>query len=230
MSRDLFFYDLRTSTIRSARQSYHRGIPYTIKETMTADFQEAAPPRRRQNPAHAPPNPEDNVYVLTLKTDAAHQQRMSELRRRYFPAHLLKVDAHITLFHALPHSSKSAVISDISSLCAATAPSSIRAAKPFRMGRGVGVHVTGLEPVGELCREMQTRWWEHLTQQDQRRFKGHYTLMNKVDDKETVEKCLEELESGFEGCEGRAIGLDLWRYDRGWWRHERDFEFKGTAR
>ncbi|KAK6839239.1 hypothetical protein PG987_005105 [Apiospora arundinis] len=45
----------------------------------------------------------EQVYVLTLLTDPAHERAMSALRRRWFPAHRLKVEnAHMTLFHALP--------------------------------------------------------------------------------------------------------------------------------
>ncbi|KAI0182834.1 hypothetical protein EV127DRAFT_41280 [Xylaria flabelliformis] len=217
-------HNFRTVTISLTRQP---PVSHSTKAHMTSTSQRPTSTRRQNRPS-VPSTPED-VYVLTLKTDPAHQKRMSELRTRYFPPHLLKVDAHITLFHALPESLKSIVISDLSSLCAKISPFDIRAAKPFRMGRGVGVHVSGLAPVEKLCAELQTRWDGHLTPQDRNKFRGHYTLMNKVDDREIIDKCLVELESDFAGCEGLATGLDLWRYDRGWWQYERDFEFSGLS-
>ncbi|KAI0451627.1 hypothetical protein F5B21DRAFT_486662 [Xylaria acuta] len=54
---------------------------------------------RRQYRASVPSNPERDVYILTLKTNPTNQKRMSELRPRYFPPHLLNVSAYITLFH-----------------------------------------------------------------------------------------------------------------------------------
>ncbi|KAI1753995.1 hypothetical protein F4782DRAFT_494678 [Xylaria castorea] len=227
MSRVLFLHNFRIAITNPTRQSL---ISHPIKPHMTSNSQKPSS-MRRQDRALVSLNPEEeeDVYVLTLKTDPVHQKRMSGLRTRYFPPHLLKVDAHVTLFHALPESLKSVITSDLSSLCAKISPFDIRAAKPFRMGRGVGVHVSGLAPVEKLCAELQTRWCEHLTLQDSRKFRGHYTLMNKVDDREVIDRCLAELESDFTGCGGLATGLDLWRYDRGWWRHERDIEFSGLS-
>ncbi|KAI8630619.1 hypothetical protein F5Y19DRAFT_474415 [Xylariaceae sp. FL1651] len=188
------------------------------------------PPNHERPQDHNPPLPApEDAYVLTLQTDPAHQARMSELRARYFPPHLLKVNAHITLFHALPGSLFSVVVSDLASLSSSIPPFHIRAAKPFRMARGVGVSVSGLETAERVFRELQTRWWDSLSQQDRRKFRGHYTLMNKADDEDTVGGCLRELRREIGGCEGMAIGLSLWRYEGGWWQHERDFGFLGAS-
>lgn len=42
------------------------------------------------------------VYVVSFETDQAHHDAISRLRRQHFPEALLKVDAHLSVFHALP--------------------------------------------------------------------------------------------------------------------------------
>jgi len=42
------------------------------------------------------------VYIVSFETDQAHHDAISGLRRQYFPEALLKVDAHLSVFHALP--------------------------------------------------------------------------------------------------------------------------------
>lgn len=41
--------------------------------------------------------------------------------------------------------------------------------------------------------------------------------MNKVDDEEEIEKCLDEVKQSYEASEGVVEGLNLWRYERGYW-------------
>lgn len=155
---------------------------------------------------------EETYYVLSLHTDSLHHHAMSALRKRYYPPAVYRVSAHISLFRALPGSLLHSIQTDIAAAVACIAPFEIRAVGPKRMGRsGVSVSVTGLE----------------LSHQDRGAFRGHYTLMNKEKDLNKVEQCLENMRREFppQGIPGLAIGLSLWRYDNGWWRHKRDFAF-----
>lgn len=176
---------------------------------------------------------EETYYVLTLQTDTAHHQAMCVLRERYYPPSLLRVAAHISLFRALPKSALHSLRTDIATITSRTPTFSIRAVgPPIRMGRsGVGVSVVGLEPAARIVKELQQKWHDVLSRQDRGAFRGHYTLMNKVDDPEKVEKCFEEVRQELEphGVPGTALGLSLWRYDKGWWRHEHDFAFSGAG-
>ncbi|XXG99438.1 hypothetical protein Hte_005777 [Hypoxylon texense] len=194
---------------------------------------DAATPRHGRRDSHKPrtnvPEAEETYYVLTLQTDATHHQAICALRKRYYPPALLRVAAHISLFRALPNSALPSLRADIAAAAGRTASFGIRAVgPPLRMGRGgVGVSVVGLEPVDGIVRELQGKWRGVLSRQDRGAFRGHYTLMNKVDDPERVEKCIEEVRQELQphGLPGMALGLSLWRYDKGWWRHERDFAF-----
>ena len=60
------------------------------------------------------------------------------------------------------------------------------------------------------------------------RWRAHWTVMNKVDEGEAVERALEEVEDVREM--GWARGLRLWRYGRGGrWGFERDWWFGGEG-
>ncbi|KAI1775465.1 hypothetical protein F4818DRAFT_416636 [Hypoxylon cercidicola] len=210
--------------------------PTSITATLNSASQSVAssPHRRRDN--HRPktnvPEGEETYYVLTLRTDAAHHHAMCALRERYYPPALRRVAAHISLFRALPASTLPSLRPDIATAAGRTVVFGIRAVgPPVRMGRGgVGVSVVGLEPADGIVGELRGKWGDVLSRQDRAPFRGHYTLMNKVDDPEKVEKCIEELRKELEprGIPGTALGLSLWRYDEGWWRHEQDFAFSGT--
>ncbi|KAK8092773.1 hypothetical protein PG999_014360 [Apiospora kogelbergensis] len=183
---------------------------------------------------------EDDVYVVTLLTDAAHERAMSALRRRWFPAHRLKVDAHLTLFHALPGRLLGTLKDDLAAAAAAEGMGGAGGAG----GRG-GCVPDGTEGgggprrVGEMRRGLIERWEALgeegaaatagvLSAQDARRdWKAHYTIMNKEEDPARVEACFRELRDGLGEVRAEVLGLRLWRYDRGWWRQEQDFMFAG---
>lgn len=175
---------------------------------------------------------EEIYYILSLQTDAAHHQTMCALRERYFPSALLRIAAHISLFRALPGYLLPSIKADIAAAAVHMNPFGIRSVgPPIRMGRGgVGVPVTGLEPVEGMVKDLQGKWHDVLSRQDRSAFRGHYTLMNKEDDPKKVAQCLEEARRELEpeGCPGTALGLSLWRYDNGWWRHEEDLAFSGV--
>lgn len=191
------------------------------------------------------PAEEEDCYVLTLLTDGRHHADMSALRRRWFPQKLLKVDAHVTLFHALPASRLETVRRDVEAAAARTARFAVqvRPRGVFRMGKGVGVEMDreSLARVRALREGLRARWiaegegdgegeeqggW--LSEQDSRRgWKGHYTVMNKENDRMRMEQCFEELTGDWRGSKGMVNGLTLWRYDRGWWKKSEDFLFRG---
>jgi len=51
-------------------------------------------------------------------------------------------------------------------------------------------------------------------------------VQNKVE-KDVAERTLQEVRGTLRGEEGVVGGLVLYRYDRGFWRDEREFEFGG---
>ena len=167
-------------------------------------------------------NPESDVYILALRTDVAHHQRMTALRNQYFPPKINKLEAHVALFRALPGSHLTGFSEDIKNYSQAHKPFPIRTTKAFALGHGVAIHVDAPEAT-DIYEGLRCMWTNVLSKQDQS-FKAHYTIQNKVE-KEVAEKTLQEVRETFHGSQGTVTGLVLYRYDKGFWRHTRDFDF-----
>jgi len=58
-------------------------------------------------------------------------------------------------------------------------------------------------------------------------YRAHYTVMNKVEDEGAVKRAFGEVERSWKGDQGTAVGLGLWRYERGYWKWVQGFEFGG---
>ncbi|KAF4965534.1 hypothetical protein FZEAL_10748, partial [Fusarium zealandicum] len=102
--------------------------------------------RHERHDAYKPnvPNEEEDHYILSLLTDVAHHKRMTALRAQWFPTHMLKVDAHVTLFQALPGSKLLEVKKDIAAVAARTAKFQILATNDgvYEMRKGVGINIS----------------------------------------------------------------------------------------
>jgi 2'-5' RNA ligase len=154
---------------------------------------------------------------------------MTSLREKYFPQHLNKLAAHVALFRALPGSQLLRIIADITSLTQSQPAFEISATNTFRMKRGVGIYVDDTSGCAKaIYQGLRKRWEPFLSQQD-RSFKAHYTVQNKVEET-LAEQTLQELGEQFRGSQGQVLGLSLYRYDRGFWKKEQDFPFTGKGK
>lgn len=193
--------------------------------------QPTSPKKHTTSPSHVPRTSadENSVYVLTLLTDRAHHSRMTALRKKYFPKKLNKLAAHLTLFHALPGSKlQSNIIPKIEEVAAQTSPFPVRATEVFRMRKGFAVSLSdGSSQGSEIHKALKGAWKKEgfLSEQDAGGCRLHYTLMNKVDDEKAVDGAYQEFLDSWQGDEGMVEGLTLWRYERGFWKFERKFEF-----
>lgn len=207
--------------------------PSSHESDKTGGQRQRGQQRRSPSPAHVPKKDkaEEDVYVLTLLTDQAHHKRMTAIRDKYFPKKLNKLGAHLTLFHALPGSRlDDQILPTIREVASKTASFDIHAVRPFRLKRGMALSVAknhGSLQAQEVHEALQRPWLDagFLSEQDRGGCRVHYTVMNKVEDEAEVANALQELQNGFQGDWGRAEGLGLWRYDRGWWRWEQRFNF-----
>ncbi|KAL5405208.1 hypothetical protein PMIN03_008588 [Paraphaeosphaeria minitans] len=200
----------------------------------------SAAPSRRTSPqramaAHAPNTgmDEQQVYVLTLALSPSIAVPLDQMRDEYFPRHLNRTPAHITLFHALPHSQLDAIDADLTRLTGRTRPYHISTGTPFRLRRGVAVLLgTGEECSQALREELRSRWAAFLSQQDSRSrgWQPHWTVQNKVEEEKKVISAHNTLRRIL--CEethyGKALGFDLWLYkDGGHWELSREYRFLG---
>lgn len=188
--------------------------------------------KRTPSPSHVPKtsSAEDAVYVLTLLTDTKHHRTLTETRKKYFPPRLNKLEAHITLFHALPGSKlEESIKPTLREVSNKTTQFHILAATPFRLNKGIAIGMPksqGGDDARQVHGQLKGAWREFLSSQDAGGFAAHYTIMNKVDDEKEVQKAFEQVQDEWRGCHGTVLGLSLFKYDRGHWVHEEDFKFK----
>jgi 2'-5' RNA ligase len=187
------------------------------------------------NPFHTPntTQKESSVYVLTLNLTPSISVPLDQMRTEYFPKNLNRTPAHITLFHALPHSRLPNIISDLETITASTRPYNISTGRPFRMRKGVAVRLdSGAESSEHFREELRERWVDCLSEQDRRSWQPHWTVMNKVDEERKVEQAFNTIRRVLceEVMRGMVVGVVLWRYVvGGQWVVVREFGFGGES-
>jgi hypothetical protein len=166
--------------------------------------------------------------VVTLRMDARAATHFTALRRSHFPAHRNWLDAHITLFHALPGEHLPNVLGDVLEVATATAPFLMQVERVVFLGRGVA-YALGSSDAQTLRRLLAGRWEALLGRQDRARQSPlHITVQNKV--AAAVARSLHaQLAADFAPQEILATGIDVWHYEGGPWRLAKGFAFDGTA-
>lgn len=201
--------------------------PYIVEESRPSGHY----PRAEHKPNAG--NEQDHVYVLTLKVTDTLAKPMEEMRNRYFPKHLNRTGAHLTLFHALPESKMEMLDQGLAQMAGSVQPFAVSSGKPFRMRKGVGINVDeGYQKMKNVHADLQSQWSSFLSEQDAGGFRPHWTVMNKVDDEQQVDEAFSTIrqELSERNQEGQAVGLDLWRYERGNWIFAREYLFGEAAR
>ena len=152
--------------------------------------------------------------VLTLRLDPAAQERFDALRRAHFPPERNHLQAHVTLFHALPGEHLDDVRADLEQ--SAQRPAyDVEVVRVRSLGRGVAYDLRSPELSAQRTALAQ-RWQPWLTPQDARPHAAHVTVQNKVPP-ERARALLRELAASFQPYAVQATGLGLWRYLGGPW-------------
>lgn len=165
--------------------------------------------------------------VLTLLLDPASQQRFDTLRRAHFPAHRNHLDAHLTLFHALPGERRDVVEADLRDAAAHRPPFPLAVVGPRLLGRGVALDLASDE-LDDLRTHLARRWWPVLTRQDRQPHRPHVTVQNKVEPAQ-ARALHARLSAAFVPHTAGGRGLVLWRYAGGPWEHLSTWPFGGGS-
>ncbi|MGI4863673.1 MAG: 2'-5' RNA ligase family protein [Janthinobacterium lividum] len=162
--------------------------------------------------------------ILTLLLDADSQAFFDAQRRRYFPAKINYLGAHLTLFHALPGAEYTTIGAEVATVAASQpAPLPLQVTGLKFMGRGV-MYTLENAALPALHRQLQRQWQPWLTPQDQQGLRPHITVQNKVDP--AVARALHaELAAGFQPFMAKGTGLALWAYKGGPWELKQRFMF-----
>lgn len=152
--------------------------------------------------------------VVTLALDEVAQAGLDALRRRWFPPERNMLQAHVTLFHALPGGRLPEVLDDVRAT-AARQPFPVEVTGVRSLGRGTALTLRSPE-LDDVRARLAATWALWLTPQDRQRFSPHVTVQNKVSPA-AASSLLEQLETDFVPWTIRAEGITLWHYAGGPW-------------
>ena len=152
--------------------------------------------------------------ILTLALDTEGFQFFQALRQQHFPPERNFIDAHLTLFHALPNEDH--IIAAVKDAGSHYAPFVLAVTKPVSIGNGVAFKIDSPELI-QLHKELQNTWFELLTMQDRQTLWPHITIQNKVPSIK-AQSLLGELKGNFTSFTVQAKGLQIWEYLNGPWK------------
>lgn len=163
---------------------------------------------------------------MTLALDPVSQDRLNSLRCRHFPPERNVLQAHVTLFHALPGERVAQLLDDVRRL-ARREPHAVEVTGVRSLGRGTAL--TLLSPALEGVRAgLAVAWSAWLTPQDRQRFSPHVTVQNKVTP-ERARALLAQLRAEFTPWTVQARGIALWSYAGGPWEPIQTVPFRVPA-
>ncbi|MEJ7684635.1 MAG: 2'-5' RNA ligase family protein [Segetibacter sp.] len=160
--------------------------------------------------------------ILTLSIEKEATLFFNSLRKKHFPPSRNFIDAHLTLFHALPNEVE--IINTVKDLCNLQKPFELIIKEVVSIGKGVAYKIESNELM-QLHKSLQYKWQNFLSLQDRQKLWPHITIQNKVPLQE-VKQLLYELKNNFTPFSTSATGLQLWEYLNGPWKLVEYFVFK----
>lgn len=170
---------------------------------------------------------EQAPLILTAELPPDLHRWATGLRRAHYPPERNHLEAHVTLFHALPAQLEDELRRLLARLAGEFAPPAARLEGVVSLGRG-----TGLRLASPAMLELRAHIAEHfrgmLTAQEDRAPRLHVTVQNKVSS--AAARALQaELAGMVRPREFAFPGLALFRYRGGPWEAVRRFAFRGRA-
>lgn len=159
--------------------------------------------------------------ILTLSIEKKAALFFNSLRKKHFPPSRNFIDAHLTLFHALPNEVK--IVEDIKALCERQTPFELIIKEVVSISKGVAYKIESNELL-QLHKILKNKWQSFLSSQDSQKLWPHITVQNKVQTQQAKD-LLGELQNSFTQFSTTATGLQLWEYLEGPWRLAYNFIF-----
>ncbi len=151
----------------------------------------------------------------------------TRLRRAHFPPERNFLDAHVTLFHALPPSAETEV-RDLLAACARQTPPAARLDGVMNLGRGTALRIAS--PALDAIRaRLAEQLGGLLTAQDRHSPRLHVTIQNKVDPA-AARALQDEFAASFVPRSFAFCGLALHYYRGGPWEFVHRWRFRGIAK
>ena len=164
------------------------------------------------------------ALIVTAELAPEDLAWLDSLRRRYFPPERNHLQAHLTMFHALPPSAEVEARARLSNLAQQPNPKALLAGV-MDLGGGVALRVVS-DDLDRIRGELSDAFHGLLTSQDRAGWRPHVTIQNKV-----APKVARELKSALEGSFlQRPLGISgigLHRYLGGPWERLEIYPFRG---
>lgn len=164
--------------------------------------------------------------IVSLKLNQTSFKILNALRQRHFPPERNYLDAHITLFHALPGEHEAAVLDTLREVASETSCFPVLMPGVRFLGRGVAIEIES-EALVKLRSRLASVWSAWLTPQDRQGFRPHVTVQNKVS-AEQARSLYDELSMQWSPLIAEGNGLWLWRYMNGPWELIAEISFLPT--
>ena len=167
----------------------------------------------------------DAPFILTAELPSDLHRRFTDLRTAHFPPERNYLEAHVTLFHALPAQCGEELRRYLARLAGEIEPVVGRVEGLMPLGGGTAIKLSSPDML-LLRDEIADHFRGMLTSQDQHRPRLHVTIQNKVTAKEA--KALQaQLAGTIEPRDFAFPGLALYIYRGGPWEFVRRFAFRG---
>ena len=164
--------------------------------------------------------------IVTALLGAADQARFDRLRTTYFPPDRNQLDAHLTMFHAIPPLLEGELRHRLGALAGEVAPLRATVSGLMNLGGGVAYRIVS-DDLDSIRAELAEAFRGHLTQQDSHGWRPHITVQNKVTSSSAI-ATLAELERGFAPHPFAVTGIAYYHYEGGPWRLGRRYPFRAT--
>ena len=160
--------------------------------------------------------------IITLKLDDKAKLYFNELREEHFPAHINFLEAHLTLFHALPPGE--AIVQNTLEQFSKRGFIELSVTGLEKIGNGV-VYTVASDELQALHAGMQDAFRSFLVGKDKQKLWPHITIQNKVTAFK-AQSLFEKLSIGFTPYNIKAIGFSTFLYNDGPWQHLQDYLFE----
>ena len=164
------------------------------------------------------------ALIVTAELGQRELGWLDGLRKKHFPPERNQLQAHLTMFHALPPSAEAEARARLSSL-ARLPPTRALVAGLMDLGGGVAVRIVSDE-LDRIRAELAECFHGLLTAQDKAGWRPHVTIQNKVAPR-VARELRETLERSFEQRPLAISGLGLHRYLGGPWERLATYTFRG---
>lgn len=166
------------------------------------------------------------ALIITAEIAPSDLAWLDGLRKMHFPPERNQLQAHLTMFHALPPSSEAEVRAALKEVAKSEPPPRASIAGLMNLGGGVAFRIVS-DDLDRIRAELGATFHGLLGAQDSGGWRPHVTIQNKVPPKD-ARALLAKLEAGFQPGPLAIQGFGLHRYLDGPWEGIATYAFRGS--